>query len=172
MLYSEKIEVVETLAGKFARAPITILSDYRGLTVAEITEFRRKVTAAGGELVVAKNTLTKLAIKDKNQVVLEPMLAGPTALAFGYEDAAALAKAVDEFADKAEALELKGGVLDGDLLQPEQVKQLASMPSRDELRAQLLALMMTPATQLVRLLNTPATQLMTVLDARRGSLEE
>ena len=88
------------------------------------------------------------------------------AIAFGYSDAVAVSKAVVDFAKDHEALEIKGAVLDGELLDTKQVSQLASMPGRDELRAKLLALLTTPATNLVRLLQTPAQQLVQVLQAK------
>ncbi len=172
MEHSEKVQVVEILAAKFGKAPIAILADYRGLTVAEITDLRRKLGAAEGELVVAKNTLTRRAVQDTPSAVIDGMLVGPTALAFGYGDPVAIAKVVQDFSKSTEALELKGAVFEGELLEPDRVKELAKMPGRDELRAQLLALLMTPATQLVRLLNTPASQLAQVLDARRRQQEE
>ena len=172
MLYSEKIESVQDLGEKFSSAPLAILADYRGLTVAEITDVRRKLRSVDGELLVTKNTLTKLAIKDTDTAVLTDHLAGPTAVAFGYGDAVAVAKVVDEAAKEYEAFELKAGVLDGELLESKQIEQLAKMPGRDELRAQLLALLMTPATQMVRVLSAPAQNLAQVLAARKNDLDE
>jgi len=166
MKYSEKIEAVEQLAGRFQRAPIAIVTDYRGLTVAAVTELRRSVREADGEFVVAKNTLTRRAIRDTTSAGIEPLLVGPTALAFGFADPLAVAKAVHTFAKANEALEIKGAVLEGDVLAAAQVGQLASMPGRDELRAKLLSVLVAPATKLVRLLQTPAQQLAQVLQAR------
>ncbi len=171
MEYQDKVAMVETLAGKFSQAPIAILADYRGLTVSEITEVRNRVREADGELVVAKNTLTRLAIRDTDAAAIEPLLQGPTALAFGADDAAALAKALDGFAKDNEAFEIKGGVMEGELLDTAQIKQLASLPGRDELRAKLLALLTTPATQLVRVLQAPAQQLAQVMQARAKQQE-
>jgi large subunit ribosomal protein L10 len=166
MKFSEKIEAVEQLAGRFQRAPIAIVTDYRGLTVAAVTELRRSVRQADGEFVVAKNTLARRAIRDTTSAGIEPLLVGPTALAFGFADPLAVAKAVHGFAKSNEALEIKGAVLEGDVLAPTQVGQLASMPGRDELRAKLLSVLVAPATNLVRLLQTPAQQLAQVLQAR------
>ena len=172
MQYSEKIEAVETLSGKFSTAPLAILADYRGLTVEKLTDLRRQMRAADGEFLVAKNTLAKLAVKDTSSDVISPLLSGPTGFALGYGDPVAVAKALDSFAKDNEELELKGGVFEGEYLEPAQVKRLASMPGRDELRAKLLALLSTPATQLVRVLNAPGQQLAQVLDARKRQLEE
>ncbi len=172
MEYSRKVEVVEELAGRFKQAPITILADFKGLTVAQMTDLRRQVGEADGEFVVAKNTLARLAVKDTDNSVIDPMLAGPTGFAFGYGDPVSVAKAIEGFAKKAEALDIKGAVFEGELLESAQVVALASLPGRDELRAQLLALLMTPATQLVRVLAAPAQQVVRVLEARRNDLGE
>jgi large subunit ribosomal protein L10 len=166
MKFQEKIEAVEDLSGRFNRAPIAIVTHYRGLTVAQLTELRRSVREAEGEFLVAKNTLTRRAIRDTSSSGIEPLLSGPTALAFGFADPLAVAKAVHTFAKSNEALDIRGAVLDGDVLEAGQVGQLASMPSRDELRAKLLSVLVAPATQLVRLLQTPAQQLASVLQAR------
>lgn len=169
---AEKSENVEVLAARFGRAPIAIFADYRGLTVGEISDLRRQVRKVDGEFVVAKNTLTRLAVKGGDYEAAGQFLSGPTAVAFGYEDVAAVAKAVHGFASDHESLEIKGAVMDGVALEVAQVTQLANMPSRDELRAQFLVLLTTPATQLVRLLGTPAGQLVQVLDAWRRKREE
>ena len=105
-------------------------------------------------------------------VVIEPLLAGPNVLAFGYGDPVTFAKTIDAYAEKNEKFALRGAVMDGVLLDRKQLGQLAKMPGRDQLRAQLLALLSTPATQLVRVLSAPGQQLANVLDARRRQLEE
>jgi len=169
---AQKVESVASLGERLGRAPIAIVTEYRGLNVAEISELRGKVKAADGDYLVAKNTLMRIAIREHKAEALEPLLKGPNGVAFGYADAVATAKAVSEFADSHEALVIKGGVLDGAPLSAAEVKQLASMPGRDELRAKLLALLMTPATQLVRVLNAPAQQLVQVLEARRRQQQE
>ncbi|RMD84202.1 MAG: 50S ribosomal protein L10 [Candidatus Dadabacteria bacterium] len=169
---AEKVQAVAQLGERFGRAAITIATDYRGLNVAEITDLRRRVRAADGEFVVAKNTLARRAVRDTDAAAIEPLLVGPTALAFGFSDVVAVAKAIHEFAKEHEALEIKGAVFDGQALSPAEVAKLAAMPSRDELRAKLLALMTTPATMFVRLLSTPAQQLAQVLAARQRQLEE
>jgi large subunit ribosomal protein L10 len=172
MLYSEKIQMVSELAGRFENAPMTLLADYRGLTVSEITDLRLKLKKVDGELLVAKNTLTRLAIHETKNEVISEWLSGPIALAFGYGEPVEIAKAMSEFAKGNDALELKGGVLDGQRLDASEVNHLASLPGKDELRAKLLALLVTPATQLVRLLSTPAGQMAQVLGSRQRQLEE
>lgn len=172
MNQTEKAVVVDELAGRFGRSPVVVLSAFRGMTVAQMTELRVELRKVDGELLVAKNTLTWRAVMDTPAKVIEPLLAGPVALAFAFGDPIAFAKVVDGYADKNDAFELKGGVMDGVLLDKKQIAALAKMPGRDELRAQFLALLMTPATQLVRVLAAPAQGLAQVLDARRRQLEE
>jgi large subunit ribosomal protein L10 len=171
MNQSEKEVVIGELSQKFGQAPLVALSQYRGLTVAQMTDLRGQLRAVEGELLVAKNTLTWRAVMETPNKVIEPLLAGPNVLAFGYGDPVAFAKVIDKYAEKNEAFEVKGAVMGGQLLTRKQLATLATMPGRDELRAQLLALLMTPATQLVRVLAAPAQGLAQVLDARRRDLE-
>jgi large subunit ribosomal protein L10 len=171
MNHSEKEVVIGELTQKFGNAPLVALSQYRGLTVAQMTDLRSQLRQVGGELLVAKNTLTWLAVMETPNKVLEPLLTGPNVLAFGYGDPVAFAKVIDAYAGKNEAFEVKGAVMGGQLLSRKQLAQLATMPSLDQMRAQLLALLMTPATQLVRVLSAPAQGFAQVLDARRRDLE-
>jgi large subunit ribosomal protein L10 len=132
-----------------------------------MTDLRLRLRKSGGEYLVAKNSLVRIAIAESNWARLEPLLTGPNAIAFGYNDAIAVAKIVRDFAKEHEALEIKGGVLDGEILDAKQIERLATMPGRNELRAQLLAVLSAPATNLVRVLQAPARQLVQVLEARR-----
>lgn len=171
MNQAEKEVVIGQLAEKFGNAPLVALSQYRGLTVAQMGDLRGQLRTVEAELLVAKNTLTWRAVMDTPNKVLEPLLSGPNVLAFGYGDPVAFAKVIDGYAEKNEAFEVKGAVMGGVLLDKKQIAKLATMPGRDELRAQLLALLMTPATQLVRVLSAPGQQMAQVLDARRRQLE-
>ena len=163
---AQKTEAVAKLNDRFGRAPITIVTEYRGLNVAEMSELRRKLRAVDGEYLVSKNTLASIALKESPSKALEPMLAGPVAIAFGFSDAVGVAKVLKDFAKDHDKLVLRGGVLDGEALGAKQVEQLASMPSRDEMRAKFLAVLNTPATNLVRLLKAPSQQMVQVLHAR------
>jgi large subunit ribosomal protein L10 len=163
---AEKVEAVSQLTDRFARAPLVVVTEYRGLNVAQMSDLRRKLRAVDGEYLVSKNTLASIAIRESRSTALAPMLVGPLALAFGFTDAVAVAKVVKDFAKENDKLLIRGGVLDGAALNAKQVEQLATMPSRDELRAQLLRLLNTPATNFVRLLSAPAQQLVQVLYAK------
>jgi large subunit ribosomal protein L10 len=163
---AEKVEAVSQLTDRFARAPLVVVTEYRGLNVAQMSDLRRKLRAVDGEYLVSKNTLAAIAIRESRSTALAPMLVGPLALAFGFNDAVAVAKVVKDFAKENDKLLIRSGVLDGAALSAKQVEQLATMPSRDELRAQLLRLLNTPATNFVRLLKAPAQQLVQVLHAK------
>jgi large subunit ribosomal protein L10 len=171
MNQTEKAVVIDELAGKFGSAPLVACSQYRGLTVAQMTDLRGQLRKVEGELLVAKNTLVWRAVMDTPNKVVEPLLSGPNVFAFGYGDPVAFAKVIDGYAEKNDKFEVKGAVMEGVLLDKKQLAKLATMPGRDELRAKLLALMMTPATMLVRVLAAPAQGFAQVLDARRRSLE-
>ncbi|NLY50241.1 MAG: 50S ribosomal protein L10 [Firmicutes bacterium] len=172
MARPEKEAIVAELKDKFSRAKAVILTDYRGLTVAEITELRRKMREAGLEFKEAKNTLTRIAVQDFVGSDLDSYLPGPTALAFAYEDPVAPAKILSEFAKTHKALEIKGGVLDNKVIGPEGVKALADLPPREVLVAQLLGVLQGPIRGLVTVLSGPQRNLVYVLDAIRKQKEE
>jgi large subunit ribosomal protein L10 len=169
---AEKVEFLAKLNDRFGRAPIAVLTDYRGLKVAELTDLRTALRKVDGEYLVAKNTLTRLAVGETTTAKLADVLKGPTAIAFGFSDAVAIAKTVQAFAKDHAKLVVKAAVLEGEVLTAAAVERLATMPGRDQLRAQFLALLMTPATQLVRVLSAPSRAAVQVLDARRRQLEE
>ncbi len=127
--------------------------DYRGLTVKQVQELRSKVREAGASMVVYKNTLMHLALKNKKLPELEDILAGPSAFVFANEDPAAAAKAVKTFADDNEALQIKGGIMDGDALTADQVEVIASLPSREELYATIARLINETARSLAATIN-------------------
>lgn len=157
----------------FQKTPHVILASFRGLSVNQANELRRKVGSVGGRYQVIKNRLAKRAAVGTTVEPLVGMLSGPCALAVHESDPVVLAKALAEFAKANPELELRGGVLDAkDVVDAGGVKHLATLPGLQELRAQLLALIQTPAGSLVRLLNTPAGQLTRVVDAHREALGE
>ena len=169
---AQKQATVETLSKDLGGLAAVFALDYRGLKVSEATEFRRKIRETGGSYRVVKNTLTKRALEGTSLESLEPHLEGMTGLAFTETDPVALAKVLSEFGKANPELELLAGVVDGkDVIDVTGVKTLASLPGLPELRAQLLAMVQTPATQLVRLIGTPGTQIARALDARREKLE-
>jgi large subunit ribosomal protein L10 len=150
-----------------------ILASFRGLSVNQANELRRKVGNAGGRYAVIKNRLAKRAALGTTVEPLADMLNGPCAVALHESDPVALAKALAEFAKANPELELRGGVVDAkEVMDAGAVKQLATLPGLPELRAQLLSLIQSPATGLLRLLNTPGGQLARAVGARREALDQ
>jgi large subunit ribosomal protein L10 len=165
---SEKQQLIDELHQEFARAPHAILVDYRGLSVPAVTEFRRKVRQSGSSYRVVKNSLARRAAKGTPLEKLEKSFEQMTGVACSADDPVALAKMLVDFAKDNPSLVVRAGIVAGDqVLDPEGVKALSSMPSLPELRARLLGLLKAPAGQLVRLLNTPAGQLARVLKAHQ-----
>lgn len=162
---AEKTDNVAALTQDLGRATMAILAEYRGLTAGEMNRLRRAVRDADGRCRVTKNTLVRRAVTTSRYEKLEPMLRGPLALIVGFKDPITIAKLTVKFADELPKLEIKGAVLDGQVLPAAGVKALAALPSREVLLAQLLGLLQAPATQLLRTLNEPASRLARLVDA-------
>lgn len=161
----EKTAVVDAFQDKFRTATMAVVTDYRGLSVDKMTRLRCDVREAAGEYKIAKNNLVRLAIRDTAYQALEDFLTGPNGWVFAYDDPVGLSRALVKFADQNDQLTIKGAVLDGELLQPAQVKGLATLPSLPELQAQVLSLMQAPATQLLRTIQEPGSRLVRLIDA-------
>lgn len=157
--------MVAQIADRLSRARLALISEHRGMTVAETTEMRRKLRAIRGELKVAKNTLIRRAIKDTRFAALGSQLGGPVGLITGAADPVELAKTVISFKALGDKFKIRGGVLDGQPLTAEEIQALASLPPREVLLGQLLAVINAPATRLVRVLNEPASALARLIDA-------
>lgn len=130
MARPEKVAVVQEIQERISQSQGAVLADYRGLDAGQMTELRKELREAGVEFKVLKNTLTILAAQELEMNDLIPLLNGPTAIAFGYDDPVAPAKILSEFAKKSKVLEIKGGILEGKVLDPEGVMSLADLPSR------------------------------------------
>jgi large subunit ribosomal protein L10 len=166
-----KEQQVAAIADQLSRAKVTVLADYRGLSVSEITALRRRLREANAEFHVAKNTLTRRAAERLGCDELVPHLVGPTGLALGYGDEAALAKAMSEFARTSRILTLKGGLLGNRVLAAEDVGRLADLPSREQLIAQVVGGFQAPIAGLVNVMSGTLRNLVGVLEARRQQLE-
>jgi large subunit ribosomal protein L10 len=149
----QKAAVVEELSEQIRSAEAIFAVDYRGISVAEAADLRRRLRDAGTRFRVVKNSLTERASDQAGAEALKAMLEGPTALAFVSGDAAIAAKALSDAARAFGALEFKGGLMNGDTLTAEQVRSIARLPSRDVLQGQLVGMIAAPLTQLVRTLN-------------------
>jgi len=143
-IIQEKQEAVAVIAAKIANSSSTVVADYRGLNVAQVTELRKQLREAGIEFQVLKNSLVRRATEGTDYVELNNILTGPTAIAFGKEDAVAPAKILNDFAKKNDALKLKGGVVEGKVVSQEEIKALAELPSRDGLLSMLLSVLQAP----------------------------
>lgn len=165
MRRAEKVANVEAIQGELGRASVAVLAEYRGLTAGQLDRLRRAVREANGRCRVAKNTLAKRAVTGSAYDQLAPMLRGPVAVILGFRDPITIAKLAVKFAEELPKLEIKGAVLEGQLLPVAEVKALATLPSREVLLGRLLGLLQAPATQLVRTLNEPASRLARLVDA-------
>jgi len=160
----EKEAVVKELTDKFGTAKSLVITDYLGLNVAEITELRSKLREAGVEFKVVKNTLATIAANDVEMEEMTEFFSGPTAIAFGEEDAVSPAKILVEYAKEHEVLEIKAGFLNGEIISKEKVESLAEIPSREELLAKAFASMKAPLSGLVNVLQGNIRGLVQVLN--------
>jgi large subunit ribosomal protein L10 len=144
----QKKQIVDEIAEKMKASKSTIVVDYRGLTVAEVTELRKTLREAGVEFKVYKNSMARRAAEAADLAGLNTALTGPNAIAFSTEDVVAPAKILNDFAKKHEALELKAGVIEGNIASVEDVKALAELPSREGLLSMLLSVLQAPIRNL------------------------
>jgi len=163
--------VVQEIKEKLQKTKGAVLVDYRGLTVEEVTELRKQFRQANVEYKVLKNTLVERAAKDLQIEGLEPFLAGPTAIAFGYEDPVIPAKIMTEFIKKAKKAEVKAGLLDGKVIDLNAVQALADLPSREVLIAKMLGSMKSPITGFVGVLGGTLRSLLYTLNAIKEQKE-
>jgi large subunit ribosomal protein L10 len=162
---SGKEELVSQMRDTLQQATSVIVARQTGLTVAEATQLRRDMRGAGAEFKVLKNTLAQIAVKGTNLEAMNHYLQGPTALGYS-QDPVAAARVLSKFADSNDKLSIVGGYLDGQVLDVQAVKALANLPSLNELRSKILAVINTPATKLAILAKEPARRIAYVLAAR------
>ncbi len=165
-----KAEWIDELADKLQRSKAGVLLQTQGLKVSEITDFRRKLGASKAELQVVKNTLLRIAAERAKVQGLEPILAGQTTLALGYDDEVTVARLVSDYARTQKIIVIKGGILERRLISPDQVDSLAKTPPRAQLQAQLVGSLQGPAASLVNLFSAPLRDLVYVLQARADQL--
>ena len=166
---AQKEAQVAELKEKFSRATCIYVADYIGLDVDSVNQLRSRIRSDESgeyEYRVSKNTVLRLAAEGSDAAGIAEHFQGPTAVALSYGDPAGLAKIMADFAKDHEAFELKGGLLDGAPVGREEIATLATLPSLDELRGKLIALIQAPASQLARLCCEPGAQLARLLDAR------
>ena len=166
-----KVETVGELKSRLDGVTTVLLAEYRGLTVLQLAELRKQLKAVSAEYKIVKNRLARLAIGSSELKALGGELKGPTGLILGKGDPVSVAKAVHTFARTNQALVIKAGFVDGQLLQPNGLKALADLPSREALRAQIVGALTGPLAQLVGLLQAPQRELVYVLSQRGKDAE-
>lgn len=167
----QKENMVDSYQAGLAKAPHAVLIDYKGVTVTEVSELRRKVREAGGQYQVVKNRLVLRAIGGEALEQVKEQFQGPTAVAYSGDDPVGLAKAVTDFAKEVPAIEVKGGLVEGQPVAAEEVKQIAQLPGREELLSKLVFLLQSPVSSFVRTLAAMPRQFVVVLDQIRQQKE-
>ncbi len=165
----DKKAIVAEVSDVASSAQSAIAAEYRGLTVDEMTQLRAQARATGVKLRVVKNTLARRALEETDYACMTESLVGPLLLAFSLEEASSGAKLINDFSKEHGNLKVKVVALAGKLLQPEDIKALASMPSRDEAIALLMAVMKAPIEKLVRTANEPVAKFVRTVAAVRDS---
>lgn len=172
MTRAQKAEMVKSLAEKFGKAKAAFLVDFKGMKVEQVTTLRKKLNPVESEMQVVRNTLAEKALEQYPEVgkVLNGVLRGTNAIVFAYGDVAASAKVLTTFAKDVELLQLKVGVMENAALDQEKIKFLATLPSKDVLRAQFLGLLQAPMSKFVGTLNAVPSGFVRVLAAHKEKL--
>src|SRR6056297_1425391 len=167
-----KKQVVQEIKGKIENSKSVVLVDYRGLDVSEVSELRKKYREAGVDYKVYKNTMMRFAFKEAGYEDFIENLTGPNGVAFSIEDAIGAAKISDEFSKKNDKLKIKAGIVDGNIIGIDQIKELANIPSREVLIAKLLGSLNSPITGFVNVLQGNVRNLVYALDAIKEQKEQ
>lgn len=167
----QKKQIVQEIKDKIDRAQAVVLVDYRGLNVEEVNELRKKYREAGVEYKVYKNTMMRFAFKEAGLEEFNNYLTGPSAIAFSYDDPVSAAKVTNEFAKEHDKLEIKAGVVDGEVIDVNRVKELANLPSREVLIAQVLGGLNGPITGFANVLQGTIRKLVYALNAIKEKQE-
>jgi len=160
-----KSEKIEHYKEQFENAKVAVVADYRGYSVTQIQKLRRGLQKENADLTVTKNTLCKIATKGTGFEIIEELLKGPTAIAFGYGDEVSAAKVLSKFIKEEKLGEITGAVLDGKLLNAAEAKNLAELPTKEELYAKMLGSINSPASGIVYSVNGVMSALVRAVDA-------
>jgi large subunit ribosomal protein L10 len=167
-----KEKIVADLTERFGRAKSLTFCEYKGLTVAQANQLRRKCRNAGVDYLVAKNTLIELSLPEELREGIRPFLVQTTAVAVDYQDGVVGPKVLSDFAKEVKVMSLKAGILEGEVLNQAKVEALAKLPSKEELLAKILGSVQAPATNVVRCINGVGTKLAGLLRAYHEKLEK
>ncbi len=166
----QKARQIDQLVDQFERSQLTVVANYRGLSVSQLQELRANLRPSNAEFTVAKNTLTRIASERVGVEIPLEHLEGPTALMFAYEDVVAPTKALTDFVRSSRVLELKVGMMEGHTLDTSQLEALASLPPREELLGKLVGMLASPMSRVVGVLGGPSRSMAYVLNARAEQL--
>lgn len=166
----EKTSIVSDLSERLTKSPFVLVTDYQRMNVNHFADLRTRLAASGAEMHVVKNSFLKRAMTDSGLPDVAGTLTGQTAIVTGDRDVAPVAKVLKMFAAEFKIAALKIGVVDKSVLSTQELEALAELPSREVLLAQLLGLLLSPATKLVRLLNEPGAALARLLNARKEKM--
>ena len=171
---AQKEQTVSELVDKLGRSQLVIVTDYRGLTVSDMSALRGRLREAGAEYQVAKNTLTRFAAQQAGKDGLVDDLTGPSAIAFGFEDPAALAKSLQDYlrAARTSPLVIKGGILGDRRVTADEIGRIAELPSREVVLGQTLGSVVAPLTSFLMVINAPLQNLLGIIEARIQQLQE
>lgn len=161
---------IESIKEKLSKAQVAIVTEYKGLSVDEITNLRRRIQKENGDYTVTKNTLAKIAVKGTDFEILTECFKGPIALALGFKDQVGPAKAIANFIKEVKKGEIIAAALDGKLLSAEEAKALATLPSKEEIYAKMLGCVNSPASGIANSVNGVLTKLVRTLDAVKDKL--
>jgi len=162
----QKAAQIEELADRLSRSQLTIIADYRGLSVDALQGFRARLRPMEAEFKIAKNTLTRIAAEQVGIEGLEPQLEGPTAIMFAYGDVVAPAKAVSDFVRTSRIMQVRAGVMNNQVITPADVEAISSLPPREELLGKLVGLLASPMTRTAGVLSGPARSVVYLANAR------
>lgn len=165
-----KAHTIDELSEQLANAKLIVFTDFRGLRVSDLQDLRTNLRKNGGEIRVAKNTLTRIAAENAGITGLEPYLEGPLALGLSGDDIVGFSKSLADFARTSRILTIRGGVLDKNFITAEQVEAISTLPSKEVLQAKLLGLLQSPMTRTVGVLSGPSRSLAYLLQARADDL--
>lgn len=165
-----KARQIDDLAERLQRSELTIIADYRGLTVSALQDLRGRLRPVEAEFMIAKNTLTRIAAERIGIEGLEPHLEGPSAIMFAYGDVVAPAKAMSDFARSSRILQIKAGVMNSQVVSQSDIEAISSLPPREELIGKLVGLLASPMARTVGVLSGPSRSVAYLVNARLESL--
>jgi large subunit ribosomal protein L10 len=166
----QKEKIVAEYADKFSKSQALILADYRGMTVANITRLRRQLRGSGNAFVVVKNSLAEIALRQAGRPIPKDVMVGPMAIGLCYTDIASVVKTFNEVAQETKILTIRGAILGNRVVNADQAKALADLPSREVLLAQVVGTIQAPLVNLVSVLAGPMRGLVTVLQGRADKI--